>query len=430
MPELRKAIKLPQATSLVVGIIIGASIFVQPSEITGLVRSTEGTIIVWLCSGILTMFGALICAELSTIFPKTGGVYVYLKECFSRPVGFLWGWAMFWSMHSGIIAAIAVIFARYTGYFVPLSEAALRAVAIGVILVHSIINFYGVKYGSNLQYFITMGKVLAILLIIVVGSVLGAGLPVHFDAGSFVGAELSFDAILKAMVAGLFAFGGWHMVTYNAEETVEPEKTIPRSLVIGTLTVTFCYVALNTVYMYILPLDQVASSTRVAADAASVVLGPGAGAFVSGLVMFSTFGAVGGIVLTGPRVYYSMAKDGLLFKWVGDLHPRFGTPHKAIILQAIWSSVLVATGTYRELFTRVIYTEWIFFGLMAIGLLVLQRRGVRKGKGIVIPTIFSLSSFAIVINHFAAQPLQAVSGLSLLAAGYVIYYVVLRKPPS
>jgi APA family basic amino acid/polyamine antiporter len=131
----------------VVGIIIGASIFVQPSEITGLVRSTEGTIIVWLCSGILTMFGALICAELSTIFPKTGGVYVYLKETFSRPVGFLWGWAMFWSMHSGIIAAIAVIFARYTGYFVPLSESALRGVAIGVIVVHSIINFYGVKYG-------------------------------------------------------------------------------------------------------------------------------------------------------------------------------------------------------------------------------------------------------------------------------------------
>ncbi len=123
-----------------------------------------------------------------------------------------------------------------------------------------------------------------------------------------------------------------------------------------------------------------------------------------------------------------MARDGLLFKWVGDLHPRFGTPHKAIILQAIWSSVLVATGTYREMFTRVIFTEWIFFGLMAIGLLVLQRRGIRKGKGIVIPIIFSVSSFAIVINHFAAQPLQAVSGLSLLAAGFAIYYIVLRKP--
>ena len=155
--------------------------------------------------------------------------------------------------------------------------------------------------------------------------------------------------IMKAMVAGLFAFGGWHMVTYNADETVNPKKTIPMALIIGTLVVTVCYLALNTVYMYILPLDKVASSTRIAADAADVLLGSGGGAFMSAMVMFSTFGAIGGIVLMGPRVYYSMAKDGLLFRWVGDIHQRFGTPYKAIILQAIWSSVLVATGTYREI---------------------------------------------------------------------------------
>jgi len=261
-------------------------------------------------------------------------------------------------------------------------------------------------------------------LIIVAGAVLGSNLPQHFEPGTFSGSTSSATDILKAMVAGLFAYGGWHMVTYNAEETVEPERTIPRSLIIGTLVVTFSYVTLNAVYMYILPLDQVATSTRIAADVANVLLGHGGGVFMAILVMFSTFGAVGGIVLAGPRVYYSMAQDGLLFRWIGDIHPRFGTPYKAIILQGVWSSVLVATGTYRELFTRVIYTEWIFFGLMAIGLFILQRKGIRKKRGWLIPAVFALCSFTIVINHFIQEPSQALSGFLLLAGGLIIYYLV------
>ncbi|NIP79115.1 MAG: APC family permease, partial [Gemmatimonadetes bacterium] len=176
-----------------------------------------------------------------------------------------------------------------------------------------------------------------------------------------------------ALVAGLFAFGGWHMVTYNAEETLDPERTIPRALVVGTLVVTACYILLNAVYLYVLPLETVAASDRVAADAADAVLGRGGGMIMSALVVFSTFGALSGIILAGPRVYYAMARDGLLFRWLGEVHPRYRTPHRAIVLQAVWASVLVSTGTYRALFTRVIYTEWIFFGLMAVGLILLRR---------------------------------------------------------
>lgn len=297
--ELRRAIGLPQATALVVGTIIGASIFVQPSEITEHVRSIPGVLFVWLISGVLTLFGALVCAELASIFTRSGGVYVYLKESYSPAVGFLWGWAMFWTMHSGIIAAIAVVFARYVAYFVPLTNVGVKAVAVSAILALSAINYRGVKHGSALQALFTLGKLIAIVLVISVGFILGSQLPEHFVSPSS-SSPVTVNNFFLALIAGLFAFGGWHMVTYNAEETVNPKRTIPRALIIGTIIVTGCYIALNTVYLYVLPLDAVASSTRVAADAADAVLGFGGGAVLSALVIFSTFGALSGIILSGP----------------------------------------------------------------------------------------------------------------------------------
>jgi len=425
---LRQAIGLPQATAMVVGTIIGASIFVQPSEITGRVFSVKGVFLVWLASGLLTFFGALVCAELASIFTQSGGVYIYLKEAFSPSIGFLWGWAMFWSIHSGIIAAIAVIFSRYVSYFFPMSAAMIKVVSIAVIIIISAINYRGVKQGSSLQTLITLGKVIAIAFIIIAGFALGSRLPEHFVTGKTMNPNISLNSFFLALVAGLFAFGGWHMVTYNSEETINPRKTIPRALMVGTMIVTLCYIALNAVYMYVLPLERVASSTRIAADAADALVGFGGGAFMSGLVIFSTFGALSGIILCGPRVYYSMARDGLLFRWAGDIHPHYRTPHKAIIIQGVWSSVLVATGTYKALFTRVVYTEWIFFGLMAIGLFLFRARpGVVRGYRVwgypVIPALFIISSFAIVANQIVSDLRESLFGLSLVLLGLPIYYL-------
>ena len=430
--ELRRAIGLPQATAMVVGTIIGASIFVQPSEITGQVHSIKGVFLVWLISGILTFFGALVCAELASIFIQSGGVYVYLKEAFSPSIGFLWGWAMFWSVHSGIIAAISVIFSRYVSYFLPMSAFAIKVVSISVIVVLSAVNYIGVKHGSTLQTLFTLGKVVAIVFIILTGFILGSNVPEHFTAGNYAGDTISINSFFLALIAGLFAFGGWHMVTYNSEETINPRKTIPRALMLGTMIVTFCYIALNAVYMYVLPLDSVASSTRIAADAADALLGFGGGAFMSGLVIFSTFGALSGIILCGPRVYYSMARDGLLFPWVGEVHPRFRTPHKAVIIQAVWSSVLVATGTYQKLFTRVVYTEWIFFGLMAIGLFLFRRkpdivRGYRIWGYPVIPALFIIASFAIAANQVLTDLRESLFGFSLVLIGLPVYYLWSKK---
>jgi len=430
--KLKRAIRLPHATAMVVGIIIGASIFVQPSEITGQVPSVGGVFLVWILSGVLTFFGALVCAELASIFTQSGGVYVYLKEAYSPGVGFLWSWAMFWSMHSGIIAAVAVICARYVGFFVPLTDTGIKAVAISVIIILSAVNYIGVKQGSSLQTLLTLGKVIAIVFIILLGFILGSKVPEHFAAGEITQTGIPLNGFFLAMVAGLFAFGGWHMVTYNSEETIDPKKTIPRALMLGTLIVTISYIALNAVYMYVLPLDKVASSTRIAADAADALVGYGGGAFMAGLVVFSTLGGLTGIILCGPRVYYSMAQDGLLFRWVGKVHSKYKTPHRAIVIQAVWSSVLVATGTYRALFTRVVYTEWIFFGLMAIGLIMLRRRkDLQRGYSIwgypVVPIVFAVSSFIIVINQVISSPKESLFGLSLVLIGIPVYYLWTKK---
>ena len=430
--ELRRAIGLPHATAMVAGTIIGASIFVQPSEITGQVPSVVGVFLVWLVAGVLTFFGALVCAEMASIFTQSGGVYVYLKEAYSPGVGFLWGWGMFWSIHSGIIAAIAVIFARYLGFFIPLGNRGIKAAAIAAIFGISVINYFGVKQGSMVQTLFTLGKVVAIVFIVIMGFSLGSRIPDHYAAQSIADNGISLNHFFLALVAGLFAFGGWHMVTYSSEETVDPRKIIPRALMLGTIIVTLCYIALNAVYMYILPLDVVASSTRIAADTADALLGYGGGSVMSSLVIFSTFGALSGIVLCGPRVYYAMAKDGLLFRWLGEVHPRYLTPHRAIVIQAVWSAILVATGTYKELFTRVVYTEWVFFAFMAFGLFLLRRRPniIRQYKiwGYpVVPAVFIISSLAIVANQVISDPRESVIGLSIIFAGIPVYLLWIKK---
>jgi APA family basic amino acid/polyamine antiporter len=222
------------------------------------------------------------------------------------------------------------------------------------------------------------------------------------------------------------------MVTYNAEETKEPRSTIPKALILGTLIVTGCYILLNAVYLYVLPMETVASSDRVAADAADAVFGRGGGAAMSALVVFSTFGALSGIVLAGPRVYFAMARDGLLFKWFGAVHQKYGTPHRAIILQAIWASVLALTGTYRSLFTRVIYTEWIFFGMMALGLILLRKRPeITRDYEMWgypwVPIIFVLAAFGIVGNQLLTDPVESLKGLGFVLLGWPVYILWTRK---
>ena len=424
MTELRPSLGLTHATAMVVGTIIGASIFVQPSEITRQMPSVWGIVVAWLGAGVLTLTGALVCAELSSAFPRTGGVYVFLTEAWSPALGFLWGWAMFWSMHSGIIAAIATVFARYAAYFYPMSAVGLRLVAVGVILVLSAVNYVGVRHGGFGQNLFTAAKLTAIVAIV------GAGLAWRGPApvSAVTSTEISPRGLILAIAAGLFAYGGWHMVTYSAGETKDAARTIPRAVIIGTLVVTACYAGLNAIYLRVLPLEAVRESTRVAADAADVLLEGHGAAIMAVLVMVSTFGAVNGIILVGPRVYYSMARDGLLFQGVAAVHPAFGTPHRAIVLQAIWASVLALTNTYSALFSRVVYTEWIFFALMAAGLMRLRRRpGYQPAYRLVgyplIPLAFIVASVVIAGIQMRAALRDSLLGLGIVLMGLPVYFV-------
>ncbi|HZI58865.1 MAG TPA: amino acid permease, partial [Verrucomicrobiae bacterium] len=376
--ELRRSMGLTAATSMVVGIIVGAFIFVQPTEVTRLVPAGRGVILVWLVSGILTLCAALVCAELAWLFPETGGVYVFLKRIYPPPLAFLWGWAMLWTMHTGILSAIAVVLARYAGYFFGLSEFGIRALAIAAILVVSFVQYLGVKPGSAVQVTLTAAKVTAIAVMCVFLFTLGG--PVHAAVPASAAQPVHLASFGLAISAGLFSFGGWHMLSYVAGEVHNPERTIPRALVLGILIVTACYTLLNAAYLYVMPLSAVAGSTRVAADAMERVLGLAGGKAITVVIIISALGALNGIALAGPRVYYAMAQDGLAFRWMAALHPRRQTPYLAIAAQALVASVLAATNTYRALFTRVIYTEWLFFALLAAGIFVLHRRGDYKPK--------------------------------------------------
>jgi APA family basic amino acid/polyamine antiporter len=419
--KLARTIGLTQATAMVVGTIVGSSIFVQPSEVSKAVPSFAGMLLVWIAAGALTWFGASICAELSAAYPRTGGVYVFLREMFSPAAGFLWGWAMFWSMHSGIIAAIAMVFGRYFATIVPIGDLGIRLVASAGIVVLSAINYVGVRPGSSVQTTLTIAKIAAIAVLLALLFTMGTP---HMPASL---GTIQPRGFLRALVAGLFAFGGWHMVTYAAEETRDPERTIPRALMLGTAVVVVTYLALNSAYLLLLPFDRVLASTHIAFDATLATAGPTAASAISVLVIVSSFGAMSGIILAGPRVYYAMAEDGLLFKWMGAIHPRHRTPYLAIVVQAIWSSFLVLTGTYGVIVSRVVYTEWIFFGALALGTMALRRsRGYsaafRAAGFPIVPIVFALMCLAIVVNQIVSDPRESLIGLGLVIVGLPVYY--------
>jgi APA family basic amino acid/polyamine antiporter len=341
---------------------------------------------------------------------------------------------MFWSVHSGIIAAIAVMMGRYTAYFVPLGENGVRVVAMTAVLVLSSINYLGIKQGSVVQLLLTVAKLAAVGLMVLCFFVFGGaahrGLPAAVPSQ-----PITFRAYALAVAAGLFAFGGWHMVTYSAGETRMPELNIPRALLFGVLVVTAIYIVLNAAYLYVLPLSRVAGSTHVAADAMEQVLGKGAAGAIAVLVILSALSALNGIILAGPRVYYAMAHDGLAFPWLAAVHPQRQTPYLAIAAQAIWSCVLIATNSYRALFSRVVYTEWVFFSLLAAGLFILRRRGGYRpyilSRGYAVITVaFIVASLGIVWNQLRADPRGSAVGLSLILLGLPVYFVWSQQLPK
>ena len=427
-PQLVRALGLWEATSIVAGIMIGTGIFIVPAEITRAVGTKDAALSVWAVAGLFSLLGALSFAELASMMPQAGGQYVYLREAYGPLMGYLCGWSFFVAAQTGGIAVLAVGFAEYSSEFLPLSPWEQKAAAAGVIGVLTAINYYGVREGGVLQSILTGLKVGAIAVLILLGYVLVRGLPAGPSSLAMPAGHRFFASFGVAMIAAFWGYEGWNACTFAAGEVKRPERNVPLALVLGTSAVIVIYLALNLVYYHVLPLDQVALSSRVGADAAVRIFGRTGSYLVSLLIIISTLGSLNGSILAAPRVYYAMAKDGLFFHWCARVHPRFHTPYVALLVQGGWAIALVAAGTYEQLYTYAIFTAFVFYALGALAVVVLRRtnpaapRPFRVFGYPYVPMIFVLGSVWFLGNTLWEVPREAGFGALMLAVGLPVYW--------
>ncbi|MGO8814881.1 MAG: APC family permease [Terriglobia bacterium] len=432
-PQLVRALGLWEATAIVIGIMIGTGIFIVPAEMTRSLGTKNAVLWVWAVTGVLSLFGALSFAELTAMMPEAGGQYVFLREAYGPLTGYLCGWSFFVAAQTGGIAVLAVGFAEYTNEFLPLTPWEQKAVAAASILVLTAINYRGVREGGALQSILTGLKLGAIAVIILLGYVLVRGLP-GGPATLAVPTGHRFAASFGvAMVGAFWAYEGWNACTFAAGEVKRPERNMPLALILGTVAVIALYMAMNLVYYHVLPLDQVARSSRVGADAAVRMFGHTGSYLVSLLIIISTLGSLNGSILAAPRVYYAMAKDGLFFRWCARVHPRYHTPHLALLIQAVWAIIMVAAGTYEQLYTYVIFAAFVFYALTALAVVVLRRtrpdvpRPYRVYGYPYVPIIFVLGSALFLANTLREEPYEAGFGAVMLGLGLLVYWFWKRQ---
>lgn len=433
-PKLLRRLNTFDLTMIVIGSIIGAGIFMTPSSIAQVLPSPALIIFVWSLGGIMALCGALTYAELGAMIPEAGGVYVYLTKAYGGLWGFLYGWAYFLVVNTGGLAAIALVYASYLGYFVHLSAVGVKLAAILGIVLLTGVNYFGVKIGGVFAGIFTILKVIAIAGLIIFGFVLGKPdstpflplIPAHLGNGLR-------DSLALGMVGVLWAYGGWQHATFLAGEAKDPKRSLPVSIIAGTLVVIVAYVLVNLVYLYLLPVPQIASTTRVAADAAGRFLGSTGATLISLSIFISTFGTAGIYTLSAPRIYYAMAEDGVFFKKTAYVHPKYHTPTFSIIFQSVWVIVLLLSGNFLQLITYAIFADWIFFALTAASVFVFRRRmpdAERPYKTLGYPyttLFFVVVASWFVVNTLITAPLQSFAGLAFISLGIPVYYYWKRK---
>jgi basic amino acid/polyamine antiporter, APA family len=374
---LRRVLGLRDLVLLILGTVIGSGIFLVPGVVLKDVgNSLPLALSVWLLGGVLSLLGALTYGELSATKPEAGGLYVYIRDCFGRFPAFLFGWVLFLVVSTGSVATLAVAFSSYLGQFYPLGSWSARLVSLAMIVVIALVNVRGTRQSADLQNLTTAVKILAILAM---GALL-LWLGNNFHVGGTAGGppalfSSKFSGIGLALVSVLWAYEGWQYCTYSAGETVNPGRDFPLAFLVGVTVLIVIYIFANLGYAAALGPDGVAHSTRVAATALSTAVGPAFAKAVTFAILISIFSAAHSIVLTSPRVYYAMAKDGLFFRRLAEIHPRFGTPAFAIAATAFWASVLTVTGTFEQLLTYVVFVGWMFYALAAASIFVYRRQG-------------------------------------------------------
>jgi APA family basic amino acid/polyamine antiporter len=409
--DLPRRLGVLDATVIVIGIIIGSGIFLLPNLIARSLPSHAAILAVWIVYGVLSFFGALAYAELGAMNPSTGGQYVYLREAYGPMCAFVCGWTFMLAVLSGGTAWLAVTFAIYAGYFVPLTPLTGKLVSIALIAVLSAVNYVGVREGAWVQRIFTTLKIAALLILI------GAALLSPLTAAS-TGPDgpVSLGNFGVAMAACLMAYNGWSYVSFVAGEVRDPQRNLLRSLAIGMAAVGFLYVFANVAYLKVMTIPEIIATERVGADLATRTMGPIGGTFVSLAVLCSITGAVNGCILTSARIPFAQARDGLFFARFGNVHPRFLTPSSAIVWSAVWTAILVVSGSYENLFTYSILAAWIFYTLSVAAVFVLRRKqpdAARPYRMWGYP--WTLWAFVAVSVWFMVNALVTQTGPSLMA---------------
>ena len=432
-PSLRKELNLFDAAAIVVGTVIGSGIFLIPSSIAAQLSSLGAVLLVWVMGGLLTIFGALSLAELGSMYPGTGGLCTYLRHAYGALPAFLYAWALLFMIHSGSIAALAVAFGLYAGQVLPMGIVAMKIVSAACVLVFTAINCLGIRGGKLIQNLIAVAKISGLAGIILVLGIKGSR-PIHlFEAVAKDSAQaISVAGFGIALVAVLWAYEGWHVVSFVAGEMKLPQRDLPRSLFYGTATVMLICVAANLGYYHVLSPAEIRSSGAVAALAMGKVLGPTAATFISALILVSILGSMNGLILTGPRVYYAMAREGAFLRAFGRSSEPYRTPMLALVVQGVWAAMLAASGSYQQLFTDVVFTAWIFYGLAVAAVLVLRRTQPRLERPFRVPgypwvsLLFCAAAMGLVLSTVVEQPEGAFIGIGLVASGIPIYFFFIK----
>lgn len=433
MTKLAKELTLYGLIMVAIGSCIGSGIFVTPSQIAGLVPSPYLILAVWAIGGVITLTGALTFGELGSIFPKAGGIYVFLKEAYGGWLGFLYGWAYLLIITSGSIAVLSLAFSYYLSFFIPMNDTWKIITSILAISVLTTLNVLRAKFGEMFSNIFTGLKILGILIIICVGIFYGNSDISFKGLGLSSSGNTGLSSFGVALVGVLFSYGGWQHASFLAGETKNPSRNVPIAMITGAIVVTIIYLLVNTSYMLLLPLGTITSSQKVAAQAVSTIL-PFGGMLVAAIIAVSTLGTIGIYTLSAPRIYYAMAEDGLFFKSIAKVHPVFKTPVNAIIVQSVWAIVLLLFWkTFEDLITYTVSVEWIFFTLAAAGIFIFRKklknveRPYKTFGYPVTPLIFVCICTWFVLNMMINKPLHMGIGLCFLLLGVPVYYFFKKK---
>ena len=469
-PQLQKTIGFLSATTIVIGSVIGSSIFMKPATMAGQLGSPYLLIIVWIVAGLVSLFGAMAFAELGTMFPETGGEYVYLRKAYGDFIAYLYGWGSIAVINTAAIAAIAFVCAAYAGNFIhlphfnnatehsmvlhipligdilPLENFGVKTLAISIIVVVTIANYVSVKAGNSIQFVSTLLKAFALIILVFGILFSGKGSAQNFleNSGSFNLSGWSLFAAFMAAVTGAFAsYDGWNNLSMVAGEIKNPEKNITKSLFIGVFACIIIYVLVSLAYLYMLPVDEMAASRLVATDAVRKVMGSAGGSLISILIIISTFGAVCSNLLANARVVFAMSEAKSFFPWAGNVHSRFKTPGNSVLVLGFWSCLFVLSGSFDILADMFIFMSWVFYGLVVAAVFVLRKkmpntqRSYRVMGYPVLPAIFILfTGFYLAttvyndIDNYARGKVPFINsflGILLTAIGIPLYYYFKKK---